>query len=86
LAYRAGVTKAVVAPSSSGFMSGLSTVFSTGAAHKLVPRAVVQDVAALHVAVGDSSVSISTQIAALRRLLLGKGKGELGERFLEVAE
>ncbi|KAG6891465.1 hypothetical protein C0992_006196 [Termitomyces sp. T32_za158] len=86
LAYRAGVTQAVVPPSSDGFISGLSTVFSTGAAHKLVPHAVVQDVSALHVAVGDSSVSISTQIAALRRLLLGKGQGELGERFLEVAE
>ncbi|KAG5353785.1 hypothetical protein C0989_002568 [Termitomyces sp. Mn162] len=86
LAYRAGVTKSVVAPSSNGFLSGLSTVFSTGAGHKLVPGAVVQGIAALHVTVGDSSVSISTQIAALRRLLLGKGKGELGERFLEVAK
>ncbi|KAG6903044.1 hypothetical protein C0995_007477 [Termitomyces sp. Mi166 len=86
LAYRAGVTKAVVAPSSYGFLSGLSTVFSTRAAHKLVPGAVVQDVAALHVAIGDSSVSISTQITTLRRLLLGEGKGELGERFVEVAE
>ncbi|KAG6911111.1 hypothetical protein DXG01_003851 [Tephrocybe rancida] len=85
-AYRGGVTRAVVAPSSSGFLSGLSTIFSTGAAHKLVHGAVVQGVAALHVAVGDSSVSVSTQIATLRRLLFGGGKGELTERFREVAE
>ncbi|KAG6845918.1 hypothetical protein H0H87_000724 [Tephrocybe sp. NHM501043] len=85
-AYRAGVTTAVVAPSSNGFLSGLSTVFSTGAAHKLVPGAVVQDTAALHIAVGDSSVSVSTQIATLRRLLSGGGKGQLAERFSEVVK
>ncbi|KAG6841872.1 hypothetical protein C0991_005602 [Blastosporella zonata] len=85
-AYRAGVTTAVVAPSSKGFLSGLSTMFSTGAAHKLVPGAVVQDIAALHVTVGDSSVSISTQIATLRRLLFGGGEGELAERFRKVVE
>ncbi|KAG6832611.1 hypothetical protein H0H92_014447 [Tricholoma furcatifolium] len=86
LAYRAGVTRAVVAPSSRGFLSGLSTIFSTGAAHKLAPGAVVQNVAALHVSVGDSSVSVSTQIATLRRLLLGEGQGELAQRFSEVSE
>ncbi|KAG6849988.1 hypothetical protein H0H93_002778 [Arthromyces matolae] len=86
LAYRAGVTKAIVAPASGGLLSGLSTAFSTGAAHKLTPGAVVRDITALHVAVDDSSISISTQIATLRRLLLGEGGGELGERFVEVAQ
>ncbi|KAF8070512.1 carbohydrate esterase family 9 protein [Lyophyllum atratum] len=86
LAYRAGVTTGIVAPASGGFLSGLSTVFSTGAAHKLAKGAVVQNVAALHVSVGSSSASISTQIATLRRLLLGNGQGVLAQRFGEVAE
>ncbi|GLB37488.1 putative carbohydrate esterase family 9 protein [Lyophyllum shimeji] len=86
LAYRAGVTTGIVAPVSDGFLSGLSTAFSTGAAHKLAKGAVVQEVAALHVAVGSSSASISTQIAALRRLLLGNGEGDLAQRFRDVTQ
>lgn len=72
LAYRAGVTKAVVAPVHYGFFGGLGTSFSTGAAHKLVDGAVIQEVTALHVSVGHfaSRPSIGTQIAALRSLLL----------------
>ncbi|KAH9048372.1 carbohydrate esterase family 9 protein [Lactarius hengduanensis] len=72
LAYRAGVTKAIVAPVHSGFYSGLGTAFSTGAAHKLEDGAVVQEVTALHVSVGHfgRKPSVSTQIAALRGLLL----------------
>ncbi|KAH7911300.1 composite domain of metallo-dependent hydrolase [Hygrophoropsis aurantiaca] len=70
IAYRAGVTAAVVAPKSRGFLSGLSTVLATGAAHKLEKGAVIQDVAAIHIAIGHGGLSISTQIAALRRILL----------------
>ena len=72
LAYRAGVTKAVVAPVHYGFFGGLGTSFSTGAVHKLADGAVIQEVTALHVSVGHfaSRPSISTQIAALRSLLL----------------
>jgi hypothetical protein len=72
LAYRAGVTKAVVAPVHYGFFGGLGTSFSTGARHKLADGAVIQEVTALHFSVGHfaSRPSISTQIAALRRLLL----------------
>jgi hypothetical protein len=46
--------------------------FSTGAAHKLADGAVIQEVTALHVSVGHFGIrpSISTQIAALRDLLL----------------
>ncbi|KAJ6616478.1 carbohydrate esterase family 9 protein [Mycena sp. CBHHK59/15] len=85
LAYRSGVTSAITAPSSSGFLAGLSTVFSTAAAHKLVDGAVIQEVAALHVALSLSSgISVSTQIATLRSLLLGRGKDELGARFGDV--
>lgn len=47
----------------------------------------VQGATALHVNVGSSSkASISTQIAALRRLLLGKGQGELADRFADVVK
>lgn len=78
LAYRAGVTSAVTAPASKGLVAGLSTVFSTGAAHGLQGGAVVQDVAALHVSIGrrwSGSPSVSTQVAALRNLLLHSNEG-----------
>ncbi|KAJ7322932.1 carbohydrate esterase family 9 protein [Mycena albidolilacea] len=87
LAYRHGVTTAVTAPTSGGFLAGLSTVFSTAAAHKLADGAVVQEVAALHVRLSLSfGISVSTQIAALRELLLdeGEGQGHLARRFSEV--
>jgi hypothetical protein len=52
----------------------LSASFSTGAAHKLADGAVIQEITALHVSVGHFSLtgrpSVSTQIAALRNLLL----------------
>ncbi|KAG0707315.1 composite domain of metallo-dependent hydrolase [Suillus ampliporus] len=85
LAYRAGVTAGITAPSSNGLIAGLSTAFSTGAAHRLEDGAVIQDVAALHVQIGHSSngPSVSTQIAALRYLLLGN---QSGNRFAEVAK
>ncbi|KAK0220507.1 carbohydrate esterase family 9 protein [Armillaria fumosa] len=87
LAYRGGVTNAVTAPESSGFLSGLSAAFTTGAAHKLEKGAVIQDVAALHVMVSMSSpISISTQLSALRRLLTGETHGELGAQFKKVLE
>ncbi|KAJ7636950.1 carbohydrate esterase family 9 protein [Roridomyces roridus] len=86
LAYRNGVTSAVVAPTSRGFLSGLSAVFSTSAAHKLVDGAVIQEVTAIHVTLSLSSgISVSTQIATLRGLLLGGGEGEIGQYFGDVA-
>ncbi|KAJ7698620.1 carbohydrate esterase family 9 protein [Mycena rosella] len=85
LGYRNGVTSAVTAPSSRGFLSGLSTVFGTAAAHKLAEGAVLQEVAALHVALSMSSgISVSTQVATLRGLLLGEGEGDLAKRFADV--
>lgn len=75
----------ITAPSSSGLVAGLSTVFSTGAAHRLENGAVIQDVAALHVQIGHSNKgpSVSTQIAALRNMLLG---AHSGSKFSEVAK
>jgi hypothetical protein len=86
LAYRSGVTVGVTAPDSSGFLSGLSTAFSTGSPHKLAPGAVLQDVAALHISIDSSSPSVSTHIAALRNLLKGGDDGDLGDLFNQVYE
>ncbi|QRV94368.1 carbohydrate esterase family 9 protein [Ceratobasidium sp. AG-Ba] len=70
LAHRAGVTTAVTAPVARGMFSGASVAFRTGAAHKLEEGAIVNPLAALHLSIGhDSSASVSTQIATLRRLL-----------------
>ena len=71
LAYRSGVINAVAVPQSHGFIAGLSTAFSLGAEHKLAEGAVLQEVTALHVSIGyGGKASVSTQIAALRKLLL----------------
>jgi hypothetical protein len=65
------VTTGVTYPSHQGFYSGLGTVFSLSATHKLEQGAVIQEVTGLHVSVRhfESKLSISTQIAALRKLL-----------------
>ncbi|KAJ7026167.1 carbohydrate esterase family 9 protein [Mycena alexandri] len=88
LAYRNGVTAAIAAPASLGFLSGLSAVFSTSAPHKLANGALIQEVAALHVALSlGSPISVSTQIAALRGLLLGTAatsSGDIKRRFADV--
>lgn len=72
LAYRAGVTTAISAPMYSGFYGGLGTSFSLGAENRLEPGAVIQETTAFHVAVRHfgAGPSVSTQIAALRQLLL----------------
>lgn len=86
LAYRSGVTTGITFPRSSGFLTGLSVAFSPGARHKLEKGALIQDVVAVHVGVHyqtiyDTSTSVSTQIAALRNLLLSGGEGLLGQAF-----
>lgn len=87
LAYRAGVTSAITPPHAYGFLHGLSTAFSTGSAHKLEHGALIQNIAALHIGISmGSSLSVSTQIAALRRLLLGGGEGDLGLQFEKVTK
>ena len=87
LAYHAGVTSAITPPTSQGLVAGLSTAFSTGAAHALQEGAVIQDIAALHVNVGYSgsrSPSVSSQIAALRHLLLDAPSGTPFDRVAKV--
>ncbi|PFH48338.1 hypothetical protein AMATHDRAFT_65765 [Amanita thiersii Skay4041] len=70
LAYRSGVGTAVTAPSGSGFLLGISTAFDTGASNALEKGAVIQEDVAIHVAIRPAlRVSVSTQVATLRRLV-----------------
>ncbi|KZS92638.1 carbohydrate esterase family 9 protein [Sistotremastrum niveocremeum HHB9708] len=91
LAYRSGVTRAITAPAHEGFLAGLSTYFSVGASHRFEKGAVLEDIVAVHVALGhygrmpyDTKSSISTQIGSLRYLLTGNGVGEIGKCFSRV--
>ena len=70
------------------FLGGLSAAFSLGSPNRLITSAIIKRVAALHVSIVDrvNEPSISTQIAALRSLLLGKGKGDVGEYFNKAAK
>jgi hypothetical protein len=82
LAYRGGVTASVTPPVSSGPFAGLSVGFNPGASHSLEKGAIIQDTAALHISVGHlggSRPSVSTQIAALRNMLLHPDDGERGQ-------
>jgi hypothetical protein len=100
-AYRSGVTLATsslakpiyLAGPESHIISGLSVSFRTGSAHAMQRGAIVQDVAALHVVLGRSfpllkGVSVSTQLAGLRRLLYGweSQDKETGLWFRKAAE
>jgi hypothetical protein len=47
----------------------------------------LQDVTALHISIGASTnPSVSTQIALLRRLLNGEGKGDLSLAFSKITK
>ncbi|KAJ8494882.1 hypothetical protein ONZ51_g2001 [Trametes cubensis] len=86
-AYRYGVTTGIVAPQGYGFLAGLNTAFSTAGRHKLEEGALVQEVGGLHVSIHPrGKPSVSTQIAALRSILLGKTTGELGHWVNKVRE
>lgn len=90
LAYRAGVSRAITAPSHSGFLGGLGVEFSLGARHKLEKGAVHQDVTALHLSIvhGAMRPSVSTQIAELRQQLFvahsHEAHGGVSARFADV--
>ena len=75
------------APSYRGFYGGLSVAFSLGASHKLQKGALIQRITALHVTIRHmKSISVSTQISALRRVLSGPHKGEAGIWFEKVVK
>lgn len=95
LAYRAGVTTAISAPMHGGFFGGLGTSFSLGAENRLQVGAVIREMTALHVSVRHFGArpSISTQIAALRQMLLSsvsiQGDAQASEQvsaFTDVAK
>ena len=88
LAYRAGVTTGITAPSHTKFFSGLGTSFSTGVAHKLQRGSINKEVTALHVTVSHfGTPSVSTQIGVLRRLLLAESdEGEAGQWWKKARE
>ncbi|KIK67964.1 hypothetical protein GYMLUDRAFT_1014512 [Collybiopsis luxurians FD-317 M1] len=99
-----GVTKATSSLSKAHRLSknddlliwGLSTTFNTAAAHALEPGAIIQTEAALHVRItrprfdvqGGPAISVSSQLAILRRLLFGWGNRDTdtGLWFRKAAE
>ncbi|KAF8914186.1 carbohydrate esterase family 9 protein [Gymnopilus junonius] len=100
-AYRAGVTLGTssfarpihLAGEDVQVVAGLSASFRTGSLHAMQRGAIVQDIAALHVSLGKSyptlkGISVSTQIAGLRRLLYGweSTDKETGAWFRKAAE
>jgi hypothetical protein len=88
IAYRSGVTSAIVYPLFGGTFGGLSAAFSLGASHKLEENAVVQDVVALHVRLSHlrNGLSVSTQISALRKALSGGFSGDQEKWFKAASE
>lgn len=76
----------MTAPVHRGFYGGLSVAFSLGASHKLEKGALIQPITAVHVSVRHTDKSVSTQIAALRRLLQGPHEGEAGKWFEKVTQ
>ena len=77
------MTAGVTAPSGS-FVRGSSTAFSLGASNILSNGSIQSDVA-VHVVITKSSAqSVSTQIAALRAMLLGKGSDAMLSRVRAV--
>ncbi|KAH8822344.1 carbohydrate esterase family 9 protein [Flagelloscypha sp. PMI_526] len=89
-----GVTTAIAAPVYAGLIGGLGVAFSLGVQNKLERGAVVKHVTSLHVRVsygrganGGGSLSVSTQIGLLRKLLLGSGNQANGgfEWFTKAA-
>lgn len=72
LAYRSGVTTGITAPTGYGFLQGISAAFRLGAQHALSRGAIIQRDTAVHISLNhEQRVSVSTQVAALRILLLG---------------
>ncbi|KAF8630433.1 hypothetical protein AX17_005410 [Amanita inopinata Kibby_2008] len=70
LAYREGISTAISVPLGSGFLLGVSAAFAVGSSHSLERGAIVLEETAVHVVLSPSlSVSVSTQIATLRRLV-----------------
>lgn len=75
----------VTYPSHQKFYSGLGTVLSLGVTHKVDKGAIIREVTGVHVSVRHfSKISISTQITALRKLLLDPQENSAGDWFKRV--
>ncbi|KAJ6598878.1 carbohydrate esterase family 9 protein [Mycena vulgaris] len=96
-AYRAGVTSGTTSsmkPISGGgtsVIAGVSTTFCTGSSYAMEAGAIIQKFTALHVGIhrphpfsGKRHVSVSSQIAGLRRLLYGWEGQETGDGKMGV--
>ncbi|KAI0832753.1 composite domain of metallo-dependent hydrolase [Trametes gibbosa] len=102
VAHRAGVTYATTSFARSPvflrdkFMGGISATFRTGAPHALERTAIIKPLTALHVSIGRAppisytpqAVSLSTEIATLRHLLLDgeDARTQTGEWFKKAAD
>ncbi|KAF9055504.1 hypothetical protein BDZ89DRAFT_1088087 [Hymenopellis radicata] len=99
LAYRSGVTsvvsfwtKPLMVAGEGPVISGLSAAFRPGSLHAMKYGAILQDVVALHVTIAKprraGGVSVSEQIAGLRRLLYGweSTETETGTWFKKASE
>lgn len=87
IAYASGVTKGIVHPIESGTFQGVSYSYATNGKTSL--DGMVDDVAAVHIGLGQSSkLSIATQIGVLRALLSGEypEKTELTRLFKSVSK
>ncbi len=77
----------MTAPIHKAFAGGLGVSFSLGAPNQFEKNALIQEITALHISIGHfSRPSVSSQIAALRRLLLGPATGAIGSYFEKVKE
>lgn len=87
IAYRSGVTAAISPPATPGFLAGWGAYFSLQAPNKLQEGAVLQDFAGIHVALSHTqAASVSSQISALRQLLIGDGNRDdaFSSRFVQA--
>ncbi|WVW85777.1 hypothetical protein I302_107815 [Kwoniella bestiolae CBS 10118] len=71
LAYRSGVTTAVVSPKTSSWISGFAYAFSPESEHSLEHHSIQNPLTALHISLDNSKSSVSSKIAILRKLLSG---------------
>jgi len=87
LAYRSGVTGAVVLSQGNGIVHGVGAHISFAAQNRLDEGAILKPVATISMSIEKSGTnSVSTQIHALRNLLNGGGLGDLAKYFKQFVK
>lgn len=87
ISYRSGVTSGVALPGSEGIIAGIGAQVSFGAQHRLEAGAIVKADVVLFLSIArGGSLSVSTQIGALRNLLSGGGTGALAKYFKQIID